>query len=110
MSDVVFENQFHEFQRTQRTEDPTGAVIEGDRKLNTLGGKARRSEGLGGLGMGPDGLPKLTKLKESKSPSVPSNYCVPASDGFCGFFLRKASFRWELSIPIFFLTTSCFRL
>mmetsp|Transcript_6023 Transcript_6023/g.18147 ORF Transcript_6023/g.18147 Transcript_6023/m.18147 type:complete len:540 (+) Transcript_6023:38-1657(+) len=65
VSDVIFENQFHEFQRQKKTLDPTGASVKADSSISTLGGKARGNEGYGTLD-GDAGVKKLAKLKERK--------------------------------------------
>ena len=66
VSDVVFESQFHRFQRERRTEDPSGVEVRGNEKLNTLGGMARGNGGLGAIGNEADGgVQRLRQPKES---------------------------------------------
>lgn len=69
LPDVVFETQYHSFQGSRKAEDPTGATIKGDKKLSTLGGKARGNEGYGALDKndGERGIKRLSKLKKSMS-------------------------------------------
>jgi len=68
LPDVVFETQYHSFQSNRKAEDPTGATIKGNKKLSTLGGKARGNEGFGALDKndGEQGIKRLSKLKKRK--------------------------------------------